>query len=561
MMNYAKGGDVGEIVDTIGQLSQIPGGIEMLMTEAAGQAEPDGRKALRLFNAGGGVEYEEGGLAEAVDQVRGGGRGDDEVLLHVSPEEYEAIVSMWGEPDINPQTGLPEYGFLSKLWKKVKKTVKKIVKSPIFQFVAPLALNAFVPGLGAAIGSKLGLAGKMASHVGNSIIRGGIGAAGGGKEGALSGVVNALTMGGAGGDIAGKLGLSGTMGDIAGNALIGGVGGEIGGGGFAQGALGNAMNALVQKPLEEGTENLLGTIFNPGGEFPEGSMSPVGGTDVFGNPIDPMLPQTTIGGATIGDPGGGGGGNFLQRGWDWVKDNPLLAGAGAVGLYGMMGQGSGDISEGAQPLPPQFTESLPMNYDFSRTQQPMDPNAYYTYGQVGAQQPGEHTFFQPNQIGGQGTPDTPGTPGQPSDIPFPAGGRSIEDIMEQLRTGLGATGFEEGGYVGYANGGMPGYARGAGSGRDDTIEALLSDGEFVMDAETVSMLGDGSNDEGARRLEELRQNLRKHKGKGLSRGKISSKAKHPGAYMKFKEGGSVRRPPTKSKRLVRAMRKEARRMQ
>ena len=40
---------------------------------------------------------------------------------------------------------------------------------------------------------------------------------------------------------------------------------------------------------------------------------------------------------------------------------------------------------------------------------------------------------------------------------------------------------------------------------------MLSDGEYVMDAETVSALGDGSNDAGAKRLDEMRERLRAHK--------------------------------------------------
>jgi hypothetical protein len=76
------------------------------------------------------------------------------------------------------------------------------------------------------------------------------------------------------------------------------------------------------------------------------------------------------------------------------------------------------------------------------------------------------------------------------------------------------------------------FAKGAGSGRADTIDAKLSDGEYVMDAETVSMLGDGSNDEGARRLDEMRKKIRAHKGKVLSKGKMSPNAKSPLAYIK-----------------------------
>lgn len=75
-------------------------------------------------------------------------------------------------------------------------------------------------------------------------------------------------------------------------------------------------------------------------------------------------------------------------------------------------------------------------------------------------------------------------------------------------------------------------ARGGGSGRDDTIAARLSDGEYVIDAEAVALLGDGSIDEGARRLDAFRSNIRKQKGKALARGRISPNAKSPLAYLK-----------------------------
>jgi hypothetical protein len=76
------------------------------------------------------------------------------------------------------------------------------------------------------------------------------------------------------------------------------------------------------------------------------------------------------------------------------------------------------------------------------------------------------------------------------------------------------------------------FARGSGSGRDDTINAKLSDGEFVMDAEITAMLGDGSVEKGAERWEEMRKNIRKHKGKALAKGKFSPNAKSPLAYLR-----------------------------
>jgi hypothetical protein len=87
-------------------------------------------------------------------------------------------------------------------------------------------------------------------------------------------------------------------------------------------------------------------------------------------------------------------------------------------------------------------------------------------------------------------------------------------------------------YKGGALGAVSRFARGAGSGRDDVIDAKLSDGEYVIDAETVALLGDGSSKEGARRLEQMRKKIRQHKGKTLAKGKFSPNAKSPLAYIK-----------------------------
>ena len=93
--------------------------------------------------------------------------------------------------------------------------------------------------------------------------------------------------------------------------------------------------------------------------------------------------------------------------------------------------------------------------------------------------------------------------------------------------------FASGGLTNYAHGGESEsqYVQGPGSGRDDKIPALLSDGEYVIDAETLALLGDGSTKEGARRMDQFRANIRQHKGRALSRGRISPNAKSPDKYM------------------------------
>ena len=56
-----------------------------------------------------------------------------------------------------------------------------------------------------------------------------------------------------------------------------------------------------------------------------------------------------------------------------------------------------------------------------------------------------------------------------------------------------------------------GYLDGDTGGQDDLIDARLSDGEYVLDASTVSDLGDGNNSAGARKLDNFRRNIREHK--------------------------------------------------
>jgi hypothetical protein len=77
---------------------------------------------------------------------------------------------------------------------------------------------------------------------------------------------------------------------------------------------------------------------------------------------------------------------------------------------------------------------------------------------------------------------------------------------------------------------------GPGTGRSDEIPAVLSDGEYVIDAETVALLGDGSSKAGAKKLDDLRVKVRKHKGKKLAKGRFSANAKKPEAYL---SGGRI----------------------
>jgi hypothetical protein len=77
------------------------------------------------------------------------------------------------------------------------------------------------------------------------------------------------------------------------------------------------------------------------------------------------------------------------------------------------------------------------------------------------------------------------------------------------------------------------YVKGRGDGQSDDIPAMLADGEYVFDADTVAALGNGSSDAGAKVLDKMRQNIRKHK-RSAPPDKIPPKAKSPLEYLKGK---------------------------
>lgn len=165
-------------------------------------------------------------------------------------------------------------------------------------------------------------------------------------------------------------------------------------------------------------------------------------------------------------------------------------------------------------------------------------NAVGGYARGGLSQLGDHMPFNPRMGALQQMMGGPAqSRGTPSYYTYGANSPPQQPPMgpPQGMPPQGMPAMAGGGAFGYAGGGgSPKAARlvkGPGTGRSDDIPARLSDGEYVFDAETVALLGDGSTDEGARRLDALRTKLRMHKGKKLAKGKFSAKAKTPESYM------------------------------
>jgi hypothetical protein len=264
---------------------------------------------------------------------------------------------------------------------------------------------------------------------------------------------------------------------------------------------------------------------------------------------------------------------------------PLETLAGITLAAGVLSQ---DAPPNAQPNPGSTRDASftrPMDqYNYLRQQQQYGGD-FSRYGQAG----GEHQFFTPSrfelvtpppvaarngglmqmrqafQAGGRAAPMNPrmmqtGMPAggmgrgmpmrggleqgmQTGNMP-PAGSSNMpqgrpQPVNRNPRTSYYQYGTPPGGAPkpGMAAGGALNMVRsynmgGGADGRSDDVDAVLSDGEYVFDAETVALLGNGSSEAGATRLDQMREQIRKQKGKSLAQGKISPDAQSPLSYLK-----------------------------
>ena len=376
-----------------------------------------------------------GGLAGQAKNVADAGVGGDTMVIHINKDEYQKLCKEWGEPTINPHTGMPQF---TPFWKQ--------------SWFAPVA---------ALAGTAL-----MATGVGAGL--------GGALLGEAAGTLGATTLAEATG--IGALG-SATVGGLAGNALLGaGIGGLTGGG---KGAL---MGGLLSGAGTVGASalgNYLGAGYSP--------APGQGATEVPTPTPRPAEFGTSSGWATPTTPAGSSMGSGYLSGLTDYATNPNKMAATAVGLGALM---SGDSS---QPEMPSVTAGTPTSTDPNMTKRlattPLNrtrlqpPIDYYNYGKMP-----EQVFYGPDQTQ------------QPT--------------------------------VAAARGGpLSSAVNGPGTGRSDSIDAKLSDGEYVVDATTVSLLGDGSSKAGAAKLDQMRKNIWKQKGKGMAKGTFGPNAKYPEEYL------------------------------
>ena len=238
-----------------------------------------------------------------------------------------------------------------------------------------------------------------------------------------------------------------------------------------------------------------------------------------------QLPSSIPG---LGSTSGSGGGSGGALGGSSVGQLVQQYGALAPLLSALLGGNK----PASAPATPAGYGSIPSIATPTNNRSYTQPNVanWYTYGQGP-----EQSFFSNNQL-----PTVPGvSPGTGAATPTPATGANtlppqggapamstIQPVTAprpQLQARGGTFDSQQGdSYV---------PDPGAGDGTSDDVDAKLSGGEYVMDAGTVSTLGNGSNEAGARALDQLRARVRKHAGKQLVKGKQFMKAKPPAAYL------------------------------
>jgi hypothetical protein len=373
----------------------------------------------------------------------------------LSPDEYTVGENM----SINPITGMPEFGWLKKTFKSVKKVVKK---------VAPVA--ALIPGVGTALGGVLGGIGGLATKIP------GIG-------GALGKIGTAAMKG------IGSLGIPGV------SSIAGGTAGGFGGikaalttkaGLFGGGPLAGIMGVGGSAPVTVKSGDTLTKIANDAGVSVQDLIK--------ANPqiTNPNLIQA---GMQINIPGAGGGflSNILGPGQGSIADYDPTTGKGQsrIGLIedlikgtgGKVSEGIGSIFGGGaqQPGGGMFGGNMgaaamagllgKAAYDAAKERK----GGLAATPAVMMDELGRYQLAK--ELGTGGTRGEFGLGPAPKALEFAGGGLASTRQYFNMG-GVAELDMRDGG-----------ESAGPGTGTSDDIPAMLSDGEYVMTAKATRGAG------------------------------------------------------------------------
>jgi hypothetical protein len=443
------------------------------------------------------------------------GRNGDSMLVHMSPNEVAGLqglaMSQGGSLTINPDTGMPEAFNLGNFFTSLLPTVVGSMVAPGFGTTAALMAGAATgAGLAAAKGDNVLMGGLM----------GGLGGYGGADIGkALAG---AAGSGAATGAATGAAGITGSTGEIGSNLLTASKGIAPGATSATANAAGNiydmADTAVNRAGLAAGNVNpALTNAQNLAISSGMGPGSASAGSSAF-NPLQELKTSAKgIGNLISGEPGA----------WEAAK----LAGGENIGTK-MALTGAGGLLGGLEPT------------DIYGKPLKSEEDKYDPYASLNLS---GDTGLRLYALGG--TVGNPSVGGGLSDLYNRPEGQALENISgdgygigrlnnlaaQQSNEQAKTLGYAMGGLTALKSGGQPGgYLDGQGDGMSDSIPATiegkqparLADGEFVVPADVVSHLGNGSSKAGSKRLYAMLDKVRHARTGNKKQGKEINPAKY-----------------------------------
>lgn len=489
---------------------------------------------------GGGRVKETYGLENAAEMIRQRGRGEDTVLAHITPQEAGILQLLGGSGTINPHTGLPEFGILKKIVPKpiyklgsaigkgIESGIESIARNKILGPIAQMAsylhpVSAFLYAGLAPEGSSFDVKGaaKAAAlqQIGQGIkeYMGGAPAGGGiGSEGASMSDLPYSGYGGPGGygpggfDASGFEGIPGMDPNIPSAPPIGSVESAIAGAGqqaipytadpssYVSGAPAINQSAVLDSPtMTDGIPAPAPAPNVPDMSGFEGGVTERGGSYKPGYNLPPVetynMPRAVDATGIRGlDAAGenvlGAAGSLAEGAYDLAASNPMTTAAIAYGGYTAY-QTKKELDAAKEEADRILRDQANKKAEEIAWAQSVLRDYPYNYQRL--------TEEEVRRERGMAM-----------------GGR-INSYDDEIG---GDDNMMQGGIASLAKGGLPPrYLRGGGDGMSDSIpariggkqEARLADGEFVVPADVVSHLGNGSSNAGAKKLYAMMDRIRK----------------------------------------------------
>jgi len=479
-------------------------------------------------------------LQLAAQHLASHGRGDDKVLVHMTPGEVKSLndlaMAHGGHLTVNPHTGLPEAGFLSSL-------LPMVAGGAISYFsggaIDPMTAAGMVGGgVGLMTGSMqkglmAGLGAYGGAGIGNSIASMGTGA------GSQLANAEASTFG----QNAAK--------DLAANQTA--LNTTIPSGGIDQlnQAVAKMQPNLTQEQLGEAAAQAADKVGMPNFKTPDGLVTnpqfSAGAQNAINNPFQAGFDKITSSPSAAGQ--------FAKDNWKTIaaaaiplavstdkKAPPATPADNNPGPQFSYAANPTPAASGAVPNPniPSYADMRNNPRNFGAEQRYFNP--YYT--QMAAGGPveamsnnaaiGANTMYPMANMttSAFATPyQTPHSTNMMQNM-APSGGGTVDQMsgepnMQGTRLATGGISDARYNLGSYSDGGR--LLRGPGDGVSDDIPATigekqparLADGEFVVPARIVSELGNGSTEAGARKLYAMMDRVQGARKKTVGRDRIA----------------------------------------